>query len=158
AVLVEAGRGAMPSEPTPTVLADAGVENVNAQVDELISTGAQEQALAGVDERRPCPAIDLTSCRRRLRMGDENSLTKVQNVAEDSSVAVTIIDTYRRLSSRCNCRSGRWSDLASSRAVDQLVNHNHSDPTVSVPTVIGKPTRTYSRKPIRTPSAAALST
>ena len=45
----------------------------------------QEQALACVDGRRACPAIDLTSCRRHLRMGDENSLTKVQNVAEDSS-------------------------------------------------------------------------
>src|SRR5262249_19732036 len=39
AVLVEAGRGAMPSETTPVVLADAGVENVKAQVDELIATG-----------------------------------------------------------------------------------------------------------------------
>jgi hypothetical protein len=28
-----------PSETTPVVLADAGVENVNAQVDELIATG-----------------------------------------------------------------------------------------------------------------------
>src|SRR5215469_12553445 len=35
AVLVEASRGAKPSETTPVVLADAGVENVNAQVDEL---------------------------------------------------------------------------------------------------------------------------
>src|SRR6266567_4618726 len=32
AVLVEASRGATPSETTPVVLADAGVENVNAQV------------------------------------------------------------------------------------------------------------------------------
>jgi TonB dependent receptor-like, beta-barrel len=39
AVLVEAGRGATPSETTPVVLADGGVENVNAQVDELITTG-----------------------------------------------------------------------------------------------------------------------
>jgi hypothetical protein len=31
AVLVEASRGATPSETTPVVLADAGVENVNAQ-------------------------------------------------------------------------------------------------------------------------------
>ena len=38
-LLVEAGRGATPSETTPIVLADAGVENVNAQVDELIATG-----------------------------------------------------------------------------------------------------------------------
>jgi Integrase core domain/short chain dehydrogenase len=36
AVLVEAGRAATPSETTPVLLADAGVENVNAQVDELI--------------------------------------------------------------------------------------------------------------------------
>jgi len=46
AVLVEAGRGAMPSETTPIVLADGGVENVNAQVDELISTGALRRVLA----------------------------------------------------------------------------------------------------------------
>jgi putative transposase len=39
AVLVEAGRGVTPSETTPVVLADAGVENVNADVDELIATG-----------------------------------------------------------------------------------------------------------------------
>jgi transposase InsO family protein len=31
AVLVEAGRGATPSATTPVMLADAGVENVNAQ-------------------------------------------------------------------------------------------------------------------------------
>jgi transposase InsO family protein len=46
AVLVEAGRGAMPSETTPVVLADAGVENVNAQVDELITTGVLRRVLA----------------------------------------------------------------------------------------------------------------
>jgi hypothetical protein len=36
AVLVEANRTATPSETTPVVSADAGVENVNAQVAELI--------------------------------------------------------------------------------------------------------------------------
>ena len=46
AVLVEAGRGAMPSETPPVVLADAGVENVNAHVDELISTGVLRRVLA----------------------------------------------------------------------------------------------------------------
>ena len=46
AVLVEAGRGATLSETTPVVLADAGVENVNAQVDELIATGAVRRVLA----------------------------------------------------------------------------------------------------------------
>jgi hypothetical protein len=37
AVFVEAGRGAMPSETTPVVLADAGVENMNAEVDALLA-------------------------------------------------------------------------------------------------------------------------
>ena len=46
AVLVEAGRRATPSETMPVVLADAGVENVNAQVDELITTGVLRRVLA----------------------------------------------------------------------------------------------------------------
>jgi putative transposase len=46
AVLVEASRGATPCESTPVVLADAGVENVNAQVDELITTGVLRRVLA----------------------------------------------------------------------------------------------------------------
>jgi hypothetical protein len=46
AVLVEASRGATPSEATPVVLADTGVENVNAQVDALIHTGVLRRLLA----------------------------------------------------------------------------------------------------------------
>jgi transposase InsO family protein len=46
AVLVEAGRCATPSETTPVVLADAGVENVNAQVDALITAGVLRRVLA----------------------------------------------------------------------------------------------------------------
>src|SRR4029450_11207871 len=46
AVLVEAGRAATSSETTPVVLADAGVENVNAEVDKLITTGALRRVLA----------------------------------------------------------------------------------------------------------------
>ncbi len=46
AVLVKAGRGATSSTTTPVVLADAGVENVNAQVDELIQTGVLRRVLA----------------------------------------------------------------------------------------------------------------
>jgi Integrase core domain len=46
AVLVEASRGATPSETTPVVLADAGVENVNAQVDDLIASGVLRRVLA----------------------------------------------------------------------------------------------------------------
>jgi transposase InsO family protein len=39
AVLLEASRSTTRSASTPVALADAGVENVNAQVDELIATG-----------------------------------------------------------------------------------------------------------------------
>jgi transposase InsO family protein len=46
AVLVDASRGATPAETTPVVLADAGVENVNAQVDALIATGVLRRILA----------------------------------------------------------------------------------------------------------------
>ena len=46
AVLVEASRGAMPSETPPVVLAGAGVENVNAQVDDLITAGVLRRVLA----------------------------------------------------------------------------------------------------------------
>jgi transposase InsO family protein len=49
AVLVEASRGATPSETMPVVLADAGVENVNAQVDELITTGVLRRVFSFTD-------------------------------------------------------------------------------------------------------------
>ena len=45
AVLLEASRGATSSDTTPVVLADSGVENVNAQVDELINTGVLRRLL-----------------------------------------------------------------------------------------------------------------
>ena len=45
-VLLDASRAASPSETTPVVLADAGVENVNAQVDDLITTGVLRRVLA----------------------------------------------------------------------------------------------------------------
>ena len=46
AVLVEARRAATRSDTMPVVLADAGVENVNAEVDDLISTGVLRRVLA----------------------------------------------------------------------------------------------------------------
>jgi transposase InsO family protein len=46
AVLLEASRGATGSASAPVVLADAGVENVNAQVDELIDSGVLRRLLA----------------------------------------------------------------------------------------------------------------
>jgi transposase InsO family protein len=46
AVLLDASRGATPSETPPVLLADAGVENVNAQVDDLITTGLLRRVLA----------------------------------------------------------------------------------------------------------------
>ena len=50
-VLVQASRGATPSETTPVVMADAGVENVNAQVDDLIATGVLRRVLAFTELR-----------------------------------------------------------------------------------------------------------
>src|SRR4029434_4941740 len=46
AALLEATRGANRCARAPVVLADAGVENVNAQVDELIATGILRRLLA----------------------------------------------------------------------------------------------------------------
>src|SRR5215472_479717 len=46
AVLLDASRAATPSDTAPVVLADAGVENVNAQVDELIASGVLRRVLA----------------------------------------------------------------------------------------------------------------
>jgi hypothetical protein len=46
AVLLDGSRGATPSDTTPVVLPDAGVANVNAQVDALISTGIAAPGLA----------------------------------------------------------------------------------------------------------------
>jgi putative transposase len=46
AVLLEATRGTTRSASAPVVVADAGVENVNAQVDVLIATGALRRLLA----------------------------------------------------------------------------------------------------------------
>ena len=46
AVLLEASRGATRSASAPVVLADAGVENVNARVDALIATGILRRLLA----------------------------------------------------------------------------------------------------------------
>ena len=48
-MLLDASRAATPSETTPVVLADAGVENVNAQVDDLITTGVLRRVLAFTD-------------------------------------------------------------------------------------------------------------
>jgi putative transposase len=45
-VLLDTSRAAAPSDTTPVVLADAGVENVNPQVDALIHTGVLRRLLA----------------------------------------------------------------------------------------------------------------
>jgi putative transposase len=44
--LLDASRAATPSDTTPVVLVDAGVENLNAQVDALINTGVLRRLLA----------------------------------------------------------------------------------------------------------------
>ena len=51
AVLLDATRGAVASTTAPVVLADAGVENVNAAVDALIETGVLRRLLAFTELR-----------------------------------------------------------------------------------------------------------
>jgi len=51
AVILEAGRGATPSDTPPVVLADAGIENVNAHIDELITTGVLRPVLTFTELR-----------------------------------------------------------------------------------------------------------
>jgi putative transposase len=52
AVLLDASRAATPSDTAPVVMADAGVENVNAQVDELIASGVLRRVLALCPQRK----------------------------------------------------------------------------------------------------------
>jgi putative transposase len=51
AVLLDAGRRAIGADPVPVVLADAGIENVNAQVDALITSGVLHRVLAHTELR-----------------------------------------------------------------------------------------------------------
>ena len=46
AILIEAARSMAPAGTQPTVLADAGVENANAKIDELIDSGVLRRVLA----------------------------------------------------------------------------------------------------------------
>jgi hypothetical protein len=57
-VLLDASRAAAPSDTVPVVLADAGVENVNAQVDELIHTGVLRRLLAFTELKFPNSMIE----------------------------------------------------------------------------------------------------
>ena len=76
AVLLEAGRGAISSETTPLVLADAGVENVNAQVDALISTGVLRRLLAFTELKFSNSMIEDTIACFRIRRFATRRLTK----------------------------------------------------------------------------------
>jgi transposase InsO family protein len=51
AVLLDAGRRATGADPVPMVLADAGVENVNAQIDALVTSGVLRRVLAYTELR-----------------------------------------------------------------------------------------------------------
>jgi putative transposase len=64
-VLLDASRAAAPSGTAPVVLADAGVENVNAQVDELIHTGVLRRLLAFTELRFSNSMIEACGGRSR---------------------------------------------------------------------------------------------
>src|SRR5262245_64807032 len=85
AVLVEAGRSAMPSETTPVVLADAGVENVNAHVDELITAGVLRRVLAFTELKFSNSMIEAwwRSLKHQwLYLDSLNSVTTVRRLVE----------------------------------------------------------------------------
>ena len=62
AVLLEASRGATRSASAPVVLADAGVENVNAQVDALIASGVLRRLLAFTEVKFSNSMIEAELC------------------------------------------------------------------------------------------------
>src|SRR5260221_116891 len=64
----------------------------------------------------------------------------------------------RRDSGRYERRGAAGRQERKTLAVRQRTIHNQTDPATSVVTVTGTPTRAYSRKPMRTPPAAARST
>jgi hypothetical protein len=83
AVLLEAGRGATPSETAPVVLADAGVENVNAQVDELINLGVLRRLLAFTELKFSNSMIEAwwrCLTHHRLFLRSQDSVTTVRRL------------------------------------------------------------------------------
>jgi transposase InsO family protein len=85
AVLVEASRGATPSETTPVVLADADVENVNAQVDNLITAGVLRRVLAFTELTFSNSMIEAwwrSLKHHRLFLHSLNSVTTVRRLVE----------------------------------------------------------------------------
>jgi putative transposase len=66
-VLPDASRAAAPSDTAPFVLADAGVENVNAQVDASIHTGVLRRLLAFTELNFSNSMIERR--RRSLKIG-----------------------------------------------------------------------------------------
>jgi transposase InsO family protein len=84
-VLVDAGRVATPSATIPVVLADAGVENVNAQVDDLLSTGVLRRVLAFTELRFSNSMIEAwwrTLKHQWLFLHSLDSVTTVRRLVE----------------------------------------------------------------------------
>jgi hypothetical protein len=66
-VLPDGSRAAAPSDTAPFLLADAGVESVNAQVDALIHTGVLRRLLAFTELKFSNSMIE--TWRRSLKIG-----------------------------------------------------------------------------------------
>ena len=84
AVLLDASRGATSSE-TPVVLADAGVENVNAQVDDLITTGILRRVLAFTELQFSNSMIEAwwrSLTHQRLFLNSLDSVTTVHRLVK----------------------------------------------------------------------------
>jgi hypothetical protein len=82
-ILVQAGRLLVPGTSPPTLLADAGVENKNAAVDELVETGLLKRVLAMTEIRFSNSLIEAwwrTLKHQWLYLNHLDSVAKVQNL------------------------------------------------------------------------------
>ncbi len=72
-VLLAASRAAAPSDTTPVVLADAGVESVNAQVDALIHTGVLRRLLAFTEAKFSNSMIEAIVGKYPVELGPQST-------------------------------------------------------------------------------------
>jgi len=102
-LLLEASRGATPSASAPVVLADAGVENINAQVDELINSSharrvngaCRDPSSSGSSSRSCSNSTDAIPSRevRELFPRCQNEETSASCSVAGGSTAALICDT-----------------------------------------------------------------
>jgi hypothetical protein len=111
------GRAAAPSDTTPVVVADAGVENVNTQVDALIESGVLCRLLALTELKfsnsmiEACgndrhASVRMSSIRRARPGARDNGASHVKTTVSSASASATYIASYAlRFSRNAQIRS-----------------------------------------------------